>query len=541
MKLRIRIGHKIAMMVALSIVISTAAIAAQLLSLRDQIWSDRRELLRSEVDSAMSIVTELDKRVQAGSLTLDQAQEQARVAIGAIRYGAANDYLFGYDSKGLRTVHPSADKLGQNAWDSTDPLGVKSTQEQIRLAKDGGGYLQYASNRLNQDALVPKMSYSRYFAPWDWVLATGAFVEDIDAAVEARVMNGLAWLGGMVALLALSGWFLARGVTKRLKGSVAYAEAIGSGDLTGSVATRASDEIADLERAMNAMSGKLSSIMAEVRASSAQVLSGSTQSATTAEQLSSGSTEQASASEEASAAVEQMTANVRQNADNASQTERVASKAAEAAARSAEAVASSVQAMNQIAQKITVVQEIARQTDLLALNAAIEAARAGSHGKGFAVVASEVRKLAERSQSAATEISELSGESLQVSTEAGRLFETLLPDIRRTAELVAEISAACREQAVGIEQINGAIVQLDQVTQQNASAANEMAATAEQLSVEAGRLEERAGFFRLTGEPSCEGSNHAEENSRQEAATVHSLAARKSVVDARPEPVRLSA
>ncbi len=167
------------------------------------------------------------------------------------------------------------------------------------------------------------------------------------------------------------------------------------------------------------------------------------------------------------------------------------------AERTGAAVSASVEAMRIIAQKITVVQEIARQTDLLALNAAIEAARAGQHGKGFAVVASEVRKLAERSQAAAQEIGQLSVKTLVTSEEAGRMLDALVPDIQRTAELVSEISAACREQSVGIEQINQAIQQLDQVTQSNAGAANEMAATAGQLSSEAQRLESTTGYFTL--------------------------------------------
>ncbi|KTR04411.1 hypothetical protein NS365_15340 [Aureimonas ureilytica] len=274
-----------------------------------------------------------------------------------------------------------------------------------------------------------------------------------------------------------------------------------AGDLARGVRlSKGRDEIADLQRAMSDMTAKLSETVSGVRASSSLVAAGSARSAETAEKLSSGSTEQAAASEQASAAIEEMTANVRQNADNASTTEKIAAQAAEHAGTTGEAVAQSTKAMREIAEKIAVVQEIARQTDLLALNAAIEAARAGQHGKGFAVVASEVRKLAERSQTAAQEIGALSTRTLVVAEDAGLRLERLVPDIRRTAELVSEISAACREQSIGIEQINQAISQLDQVTQANAGAASDMTATADHLASEAGRLEERAGFFRLSEE-----------------------------------------
>jgi methyl-accepting chemotaxis protein len=247
--------------------------------------------------------------------------------------------------------------------------------------------------------------------------------------------------------------------------------------------------------ALQQMVERLRGVVADALSASDNVSSGSQELSSSSEQVSQGATEQASAAEEASAAMEEMAANIRQNADNAAQTEKIARQSSKDAEASGDAVNRAVNAMRIIAEKIGIVQEIARQTDLLALNAAVEAARAGEHGKGFAVVASEVRKLAERSQSAAAEISAMSANTVTAAQDAGDMLGRLVPDIRKTAELVSEISAACREQDIGAAQINEAIQQLDKVTQQNAGASEQMSATSEELAAQAEELQSSIAFF----------------------------------------------
>lgn len=237
-------------------------------------------------------------------------------------------------------------------------------------------------------------------------------------------------------------------------------------------------------------------VVNSIEVSSSNVSAGSEQISSSSEELSQGANEQAASVEEISSAVEEMTATIRQNADNAGQTERIATKSATDARESGEAVRHTVQAMKNIAEKISIIQEIARQTNLLSLNASIEAARAGEHGRGFAVVASEVQKLAERSQVAAAEISELSGSSVSIAEKAGEMLQKLVPDIQKTAELVAEINAASGEQANGAQQINTAIQQLNSVVQQNASSAEELAATAEELSAQTVHMQEAINFLK---------------------------------------------
>jgi methyl-accepting chemotaxis protein len=302
---------------------------------------------------------------------------------------------------------------------------------------------------------------------------------------------------GVIIVLAV---IIARSITQPLGEAMKVAEELSRGDLRLDIKVRSRDETGLLLVAMKRMVEKLRSVVTDVKTVAGNVASGSREMSANSEQMSQGTTEQAASTEEASSSIEEMNATIKQNSDNALQTEKIALKSAADAAESGRAVTDAVTAMKEIAGKISIIEEIARQTNLLALNAAIEAARAGDQGKGFAVVAAEVRKLAERSQVAAAEISHLSGSSVDVAERAGAMLAKLVPDIRKTAELVQEISAASGEQAGGADQINGAIQQLNRVVQHNAGAAEEMASTAEELSSQAEQLRGTISFFRVDGD-----------------------------------------
>ena len=356
-----------------------------------------------------------------------------------------------------------------------------------------------------------------------------------DDGARAQIILLSMVLATLITALVAAIW-ISLNISRSLSRAVGLADAVAIGDLSQKIEATSNDEVGDLVKSLNAMTANLNAtaaianeiahgnltvdakrlsdkdtlgmalermveklrlIVSEALTAAQNVSAGSQELSASAEQLSQGATEQASSAEEASSSMEEMASNVKQNAENASQTEKIAAQSAKDAEASGAAVGRAVQAMQTIAEKITIVQEIARQTDLLALNAAVEAARAGEHGKGFAVVASEVRKLAERSQAAAAEIGTLSSDTVKVAQDAGSMLAKLVPDIKKTAELVEEITSACREQDVGSSQINQAIQQLDKVGQQNASASEQVSSTSEELASQAEQLQSTIAYFRI--------------------------------------------
>ncbi len=409
-------------------------------------------------------------------------------------------------------------------------VATAGSEEALKGNSDAGVIMDYNGN--------PVLSAYTPVKVGDFSWALLAEIDESEVREPVKQLLVAIVIAGLIlaVLIAVCALFIAVGIANPLVKGVKLADAVAKGDLSATIDIEQKDEVGILAKAMNKMVSnlrgtaqaadriaggdltvdvkvqsekdvlgkallnmveKLREVVADVKVAADNVAGGSRQMSASSEEMSQGATEQASSAEEASSSMEEMASNIKQNSDNAQQTEKIAYKAAEDARDGGTAVTETVNAMKKIAEKISIIEEIARQTDLLALNAAIEAARAGEHGKGFAVVASEVRKLAERSQRAAGEISNLSGSSVEVAERAGEMLKRMVPDIQKTAELVQEIAAASNEQNVGAEQINMAIQQLDQVIQQNASASEEMASTAEELSSQAEQLQATVAFFRI--------------------------------------------
>ena len=421
--------------------------------------------------------------------------------VSGIRVGKDS---FGWivDSEGMVIAHPNASfimnknllTMDKDGFKGMDALGKRIVNEESGV----GGYTDPKGTVMtNFFVSVPNTP--------GWKLGISVPEAEINAASRRiATMLSIIALVSLAIALAIS-VVIARRVTRPINVICSAMGDFAKGDFSmANVAagereriTARNDELGDLGRSLDEMVVSLKAVVLNVIESARQVSSGSEQLSTTSQQISQGATEQAAAVEEISASMEEMSSNIKQNAENAQKTESIARKSALSAEAGGKAVMQTVDAMRQIAEKITIIEEIARSTNMLSLNASIEAARAGEYGKGFAVVASEVGKLAERSSREASEINALSVSSVKIAEEAGITIRDLIPEIRQTADLVQEISAASGEQDTGANQINQSISQLDQVVQQNASASEESASMSEELAGQADSLKDTIGFFKI--------------------------------------------
>ena len=441
---------------------------------------------------------------------LQEGVQQLRDGLKSVQLGDSGFLtVLGGSGKaaGVAKMHKDSNIEGTSLLNVKDDNGVEVYKDIIEAAKASGG------RPVSTDALLngkETILTATYFKPWGWVVMGVGFVDEFMAgkrAADEALNNAERWSAIVGVLMLLVGVlitiYFSRAISLSIGKAVSVMSAINQGNLDVEQLPvnpkGAKDELEEMGAALNSMSGKLREVVFSVQSAAQSVTQGSAELAGTSQSLSEGAANQATAVEEVSASMEEMTANIEQNTDNAHQTETIARQAADDAKQGGESVSKTVEAMRQIADKIAIVEEIARQTNLLALNAAIEAARAGEHGKGFAVVAAEVRKLAERSGVAAAEISDLSGHSVAIAEQAGKMLEKMVPDITQTAELVQEIAAGSQEQHSGSNQIKSAILQLDKVVQQNSAESEHVAGSSQELASHAAVLQQAIGYFHLGG------------------------------------------
>ncbi|BEV15311.1 methyl-accepting chemotaxis protein [Herbaspirillum sp. DW155] len=489
-------------------------------SARENMMDERKDGLRRVVEAANGVVNSYAADVAAGKVSKEEAQKNALERIAAMRYDGDN-YLFIFDARPVVLMLPSNKTMvGKNVADRKDSEGKPYYVEMMKIGQEKGqGFVQYMGRLPGTDDSnrTPKMSYVVHNKTWDWFIVTGVFLSDVQAQFRSdvlRLIGILVVVGVLVSVMMLA---IIRRITGSLGGEPAYAVAIAtriaSGDLTVRVDTRAGDKRSLLFE-MASMRERLAGVIKGIRQGTDAIDIGAREIAAGNLDLSSRTEEQAGSLATTASNMDTLTATVKQNADNARQAGQLANNASDIARRGGEVVGQVVQTMEGITESsrkisdiIGVIDGIAFQTNILALNAAVEAARAGEQGRGFAVVASEVRSLAQRSAQAAKEIKALIEDSVQrvgdgsdQVARAGQTMGEVVAAVHRLTDIVSEISAASEEQRRGIEQVNLAIGEMDQVTQQNAALVEEAAAAAGSLEEQARRLKAAVATFRVEGE-----------------------------------------
>jgi methyl-accepting chemotaxis protein len=477
---------------------------------------EREAGVRSIVESAVSVLAVYGSKVDDRSMTLQEAQSAALKELGSIRYGK-DGYLFVFDSQPVVLAIGNASVkslIGQNVSQRTDPSGKHYYSELVTAATAGGGFVTYSGVSPGNGALVPKVSYAAQYKPWGWNVGSGVFLTDIDSAFRTSLIQYLIILGCVGLVVSGVTLIIIRSIKGSLGGEPIYAagivEQISAGNLAVAIDIPASAKGSLLD-GMDRMQRNLAAAVMTVRTSATSIGVASQELASGNNDLSARTEQQASALEETASSMEELTATVKQNATNARQAAELAKDASEVTARSNGFVAELVSTMHSIGEQsdkvkqiVSTIESIAFQTNILALNAAVEAARAGEQGRGFAVVASEVRNLAQRCASAAKETrvvidasSNTAATGSDIADRAGNAMADVVSAIERVAGIVEQISSASDEQRVGIEQVNLAINQMDEVTQQNAALVEEATAAAGSLADQTRHLQEAMSAFRI--------------------------------------------
>lgn len=476
--------------------------------LSDAMYKDFDLLIKSEIESLHSSLEQVYNLSKTGVLDEDEALLICKEIVRNTRYGESG-YFWADKTDGTNVVLLGrADAEGVNRYNSIDEKGNLFIQDIINMGLNGGGYSDYWFSKKDGDEALPKRSYSKLFEPYGWVIGTGNYIDDIQSQMDGHIKENLITQREIIVrqtiiivllvLLAIAfAYFIGRRISQPIVELSVKSEEISGGNLDVSFSVKDKGEIGILSGAMLLMVEKLREIVSTIQTSSAQISIASNEISNSSQLIASGSNEQAATVEELSASMQEIVDRVHENGKNSKETELISTSLNEKVKKVREMALKSNDAVKFIAERISVINDIAFQTNILSLNASVEAARAGDAGRGFAVVAQEVRKLAELSREAADEIATLTQTSVELNDGATDSLLSLIPDIESTTDLVQSIARASIEQESSAVQINEAISELSNTTNQNASSSEELAASSEELSAQAERMVEIISFFKI--------------------------------------------